>query len=103
MPWEPNTYCVNPLQSKPFGSAPPFRYGLPRSESAVPVSAYMSTGGFVPAASAGSGGGTGGVTREDVPPGTGNGRGTKPVDAQAPVAAAAAITSQVSTQRITSV
>ena len=39
MPYCANTYCVKPLQSKPLGSAPPLRYGAPRSASAVPASA----------------------------------------------------------------
>ncbi len=35
MPYSPNTYCVKPLQSKPCGSVPPFRYGVPFSASAA--------------------------------------------------------------------
>src|ERR1051325_3422489 len=42
MPYNPNTYCVKPLQSNPFGSLPPFRYGAPLSESAVLVNASPS-------------------------------------------------------------
>src|SRR5206468_9158272 len=38
-PYCAKTYRVKPLQSKPPGSAPPLRYGVPRSDSAVPTSA----------------------------------------------------------------
>ena len=33
-PTRANTHCVKPLQSKPLGSEPPFRYGVPRSSNA---------------------------------------------------------------------
>jgi hypothetical protein len=32
-----NTYLTKPLQSNPDGSLPPFLYGAPRSDSAVPA------------------------------------------------------------------
>ncbi len=38
-PYWLKTYCVKPLQSNPFGSVPPLRYGMPRRASAVPASA----------------------------------------------------------------
>jgi len=33
---------MNPLQSKPLGSLPPLRYGVPRNESAVSISEWSS-------------------------------------------------------------
>jgi hypothetical protein len=73
-PYRAKTYWVKPLQSKPRGSPPPFRYGAPRNESAVLASDSPSM--YV----------TGGADTCVVPfdEGAGNGRGTPPpVDAQA--------------------
>src|SRR4051794_10492395 len=107
-PCRENTYCVNPLQSKPDGSAPPLMYGVPRSDNAVPASAYPSIpeagpggeppGGFRtpsdvvrPAGLSGVAGTAGaslGGCETRVPPGVGNGRGVAPVDAHPPAQAA---------------
>ena len=38
------THCVNPLQSKPFGSLPPLRYGVPRKLRAVSSRVGVGTG-----------------------------------------------------------
>src|SRR5881396_2404351 len=75
MPCCANTYHVKPLQSKPFGSAPPFLYGAPLSASAVPVTAYTSAERCSPPWPIVAGG--------EAPPGVGKGRGTAPVDAHA--------------------
>jgi hypothetical protein len=81
-----NTYFTRPLQSKPAGSTPPFRYGAPRSDSAVDEIEYPSA--VVGAAPSGELDVRGGVREAAGPPGSGNGRGTAPLDAQAVVATA---------------
>src|SRR5438876_10651392 len=70
-PWCANTHCVKPLQSKPLGSLPPLRYGVPRKLSAVSIS--VAAGGGV--AGAGTGAGEGAVAdgRGEEPAGIGNG------------------------------
>src|SRR5438067_4847321 len=108
MPYCAKTYCVKPLQSKPAGSAPPLRYGVPRSASAVPVSAYASNpapagdgrafeGAEAGANGAGAGDGAsgGGACRAAGPPGSGNGLGVAPVDAH-PVAPSPRASAQTS-------
>jgi len=80
---------VKPLQSKPAGSLPPLLYGTPRSDNAVPTRAFKSValdtrlvlGPFVPS----------GAEAPPREPGTGNGFGTAPVEAQADVAVASAM------------
>jgi hypothetical protein len=61
------------------GSAPPFRYRMPRKSSAVPTRAASTPTG----ARAGAG-----VLVGNVAPGKGRGRGTPPDDAQAPASPA---------------
>ena len=80
MPWRPNTYRTNPLQSNPDGSLPPLRYGVPVYSSAVPASA--------PASPAGTGADGGRVEVPAGVPAPGNGRGVAPVDAHPPATAA---------------
>src|SRR6266850_1512571 len=81
-PFCANTHWTNPLQSKPDGSLPPFRYGIPLSVIAVETIAVGSagdggttTGGPTGAEGAADGGGGA--------PGKGCGRGGPPVVAQA--------------------
>jgi hypothetical protein len=76
------TYQTNPLQSKPEGSLPPFRYGVPRRLKAVLVMAPISAVG-AGVDSGASGAATGGEGwGEDPRAGRGNGSGFAPVEAQ---------------------
>src|SRR5262245_17608080 len=81
------TYCTKPLQSKPVGVSPPSRYGAPLSASAVDEIEYPSVlpgGKEAEFDDGGALGAAGSVPPPPVgaPPGTGNGRGTAPVEAQ---------------------
>ena len=104
-PYCANTHWVKPLQSKPAGSLPPLRYGVPRKPSAVAISASscvrVGRGGVTGAVAEGSDvdGVDGEATAVD-PAGVGNGRGVAatPLDAHADVIAASA-KSDVKTSR----
>src|SRR5215467_6879637 len=93
MPYCANTHCVKPLQSKPVGSLPPLRYGVPRKLSAVAMSASegsiaRGTPGAAGVASGVDGNGAGAGV--EAPAGVGNGRGRfAPLDAHADASAAA--------------
>jgi hypothetical protein len=90
MPCCPKTYQTKPLQSKPLVSTPPFRYGTPRSESAVPLISYPPVRtrgvavGVVPAFGNEAVGGS-------AVPGMGKGRGVAPVVAHPAESAATTI------------
>src|SRR6185503_21095497 len=97
------TYWTKPLQSKPEGSLPPFRYGTPRNSRAVFTTAGTRAGtraGTAP-------GGPGAVS--PAPGGSaapGNGRGTGGPAlraAQAPVNTASTTTARGRSLRITTV